>query len=285
MYHGQAICLCVSSVVGMMLLGVCLKKKRRDSSETEEKIASNNHTDLSSLDPSRLPANVQYRMVQHMCAIDAISFMQVFGNFWPCSRSKFFKTIGPHYLACKVLQCPTISLEPNMYNIGNLCFSQKNSMRTYLKIIWDSFTTEVLDRVCCQYYSSVFQCYVRLFSFNVHFSTNNLPLFDIVDHYDLLQTRELNDVETELFKVSQCAPSEQDVLWITTAEEFMLNLKDRFGYDEWYGLVNMDFFVQAGTQIHSLIILKQLLRFFFHSRRIRPSMHAAARIQLLETGR
>ena len=248
MYHGHAICLCISFVVGLMLNEVCLKKKRPNSPEIEEKIFNNNRGDLSLLNPSRLPANVQYRMVQNMCANDAISFMQVFGNFWPGSRSKFFKTIGRHYLAYRDVPCPKISLSVNMYNIDYLWVSQKNSMRTYLKIIVDSFTTEVLDRVCSQYYSSVFQCYVRLFSFNVHFSTNNLPLFDIVDHYDLLETRELNDVETELFKISQCAFSEQNVLWVNTAEEFMLNMKDRFGYDEWYGHVNMNFFVQAGTQ-------------------------------------
>lgn len=255
-YHCVSICLSMPFAVGITLLESYCKKQRRDLPEIEEKTSNNNQVDLSLLDPSRLPANVQYRLVQHMCAIDAISFMQVFGNFWPCSRSKFFKTLGPHYLACRTVECPKISLEANMYDIENLYFAQRNSMRTYLKIMLDSFTTTVLDRVCCQYYSSTFQCYVRLFSFNVHFSSIDLPLFDIVEHYDLLQKRELNDVERELFKISQCVPNEQNVLWINTAEEFMSNLKDRFGYDEWYEHVNMNFFVQAGKQIHSLIILK-----------------------------
>ena len=63
----------------------------------------------------------------------------------------------------------------------------------------------------------------------------------MIDHYGLLQTRELNDVERELFKISQCPSNEQNVLWVKTAEEFMLNLKDRFAYDEWYGHINMNF--------------------------------------------
>ena len=202
----------------------------------------------TSLDISRLPIVVQQCLISKMNGVDAISAMQVLGDVWPCSTSHFFKLLGAKYFSYELVECPKINDAIDMYHVLHFHFCQKRSMRKYRKIMWHSFTEKVLDRMCCQYYSCAFQCYVRLFSLTVHFATNALPLFDIFENYDLLKPRQLNEIELQLFKVSRCVRPDLSVVWTDSLLKFLSNLIDRFGYHEWHDAVNMDLFVQAGEK-------------------------------------
>ena len=123
---------------------------------------------------------------------------------------------------------------------------QNNSSRIYLRKILGVFSGNQLNRLCCQYYCTAFETYVRLFSYNVHYSLELVPLFDIFDNYNLVEPRCSNDIALPLFKISEYNECNMPISFVLSLENYIGNLYNRFAYKEWYQYINFNLFVLAG---------------------------------------